>query len=182
MKQVYILLSRTGTVCSRMIHRLTGGVYTHASISLTADTEHFYSYARRVLNNPLRAGLVTENIHSFVFARYPDAPCVLYSIEVSDEAYERIRKRVHFYMEHYPRAKYNFIGAIALRMGIRLRREYRLVCSQFVALMLQESKEIFLPKDPYMMLPGDFQKISNMKKIYSGCLKNCRIEQLTVRT
>lgn len=180
MKQVYVLLSKTGTVCSRVIHGLTGGTYTHASIALTADTDHFYSYARRVLNNPLRAGLVTENIHTFVFARYPESPCALYSIELSDEAYEKVKRRIDYYMQNYPRAKYNFIGAIALRMGIRIRREFRLVCSQFVALMLLESNEVKLPKDPYMMLPCDFQSINNIKKIYSGRLKDCRFPVVSV--
>ena len=173
MKQVYILLSKTGTVPSRFIHFLTKGTFTHTSIALTPETDRFYSYARRTLNNPLRAGFMMEDIHDFIFARYPDAPCALYAITISDEAYERLEKRVQFYFDNYKKAKYNFIGALALRLGIRIRREYHLVCSQFVALMLQESGEISLPKDPYMMLPSDFMKIENIRKIYSGRLADC---------
>lgn len=173
MKQVYILLSKTGTVPSRFIHCWTRGSFTHASISLTPGTDRFFSYARRKLNNPLKAGLVTEDLHTFIFAQYPDAPCAIYSIEISDEAYERIEKKIEYYLAHYNQAKYNFIGAIALRFGIRMPREFRLVCSQFVALMLHESKEIDLPKDPYMMMPHDFLKINNLKKVYSGKIKDC---------
>ena len=174
MKQVYILLSKTGTVPSRFIHFLTKGTFTHASIALTPETNRFYSFARRALNNPFRAGFFVEDIHDFVFARYPDAPCALYALEISDEAYAKLEKRVQFYFENYKRAKYNFIGALALRFGIRIRREYRLVCSQFVALMLKEAEEISLPKDPYLMLPSDFLKIENIRKVYSGPLADCK--------
>ena len=180
MKQVYILLSKTGTVPSRLIHGMTRGTFTHASIALTPETDRFYSYARRTLKNPLKAGLIVEDIHTFVFAQYPDAPCALYTIEISDEAYEKIQNRVRYFFDNYHRAKYSFMGAIAMRFGIRVRREFRLVCSQFVALMLQESQEITLPKDPYLMLPSDFMNIGNIRKIYSGTLKNCSFAPLSV--
>ena len=173
MKQVYILLSRTNTLPSRFIHHWTKGSFTHASISLTPGTDRFFSYARRKLNNPLKAGLITENIHTFIFALYPESPCVLYSVDVSDEAYERMEKRIQYYFSHYKKAKYNFLGAIPLRFGVRIPRRFRLVCSQFVALMLYESGEITLPKDPYMTLPNDFPKIDGLNMIYSGTLKDC---------
>ncbi|MBQ9085834.1 MAG: hypothetical protein IJY47_01465 [Clostridia bacterium] len=180
MKQVYILLSKTGTIPSRLIHRLTGGAFTHVSIALAPKTDRFYSYARRALRNPLNAGLIVEDLHSFVFALYPDCPCVLYSVEISDEAYEKIKQRLQYYLKNYRRARYNFLGIIPLRLGIRIRQEFRLVCSQFVALMLKESDEIQLPKDPYLMLPVDFQKIRNIQKIYAGSLKNCNFDAITV--
>lgn len=86
-------------------------------------------------------------------------------------------RTVEDHLKHYKKAKYNFIGAIPLRMGIRIPRKYKLVCSQFVARILA-SGEIALPKDPYLMLPNDFPKIKNIQKIYEGQLQNCHFQPI----
>lgn len=175
MKKVYLLLSRTGTVPSRVIHKATGGTFTHTSISLTPATDRFYSYARRRIHNPLRAGLFIENIHTGVFAMYPDCHCSLFSLDVSDEAFEKMQRCVKHFLNNYKRAKYNFLGVVPLRLGIRFPRKYRLTCSQFVAVVLASSGEVSLPKDPYRMLPNDFPKLAGLKKLYDGPLKDCAI-------
>lgn len=173
MKQVYILLSRTETLPARFIYRMTGGAFTHASIALTPETDRFYSYARRRPRNFLRAGLIVENIHDGVFSLYPNCHCSLYAITVSDEAYQNMERCIASYLAHYQEAKYNFLGILPLRMGIRWQRKYRLACSQFVAVVLAAAKEISLPKDPYLMLPSDFSQILHAQKIYDGILTNC---------
>ncbi len=173
MKQIYILLSKTETLPSRLIHSMTGGAYTHASIALVPQTDRFYSYARRTVRNPLNAGIIKENTNELIFALYPHCRCTLYSIEVSDEGYQKIKDCMRHYWRNYRRAKYNFLGAIPLRLGIKIERKYKLVCSQFVAIALKASGEIRLPKDPYLMLPNDFQSIEGMKLIYDGSLKEC---------
>lgn len=174
MKKIYILLSRTGTLPSRFIHTFTRGDFTHTSLALTPQTDRFYSYARRKLRNLFNAGIIIENIHDFVFARYPNCRCALFSLEVSDEAYEKMEGSVKELLENYEKATYNFLGAIPMRMGIRIPRKYKLVCSQFVARVLESSGEIELPKDPYLMLPNDFPKIKAIQKIYEGPIKHCR--------
>ena len=176
MKHVYILLTKTGPVPSMMINKMTHGTFTHTSLSLTPTTDHFYSYARRKLHNPLRAGIMIENIHEFVFAKYPDCHCALFAVEVSDEGYEKIRKCIDFYLQNYKKATYNFLGILPLRLGFRMARKFRLVCSQFVAVALHASEDIALPKDPYLMLPNDFLKIKNIQKIYEGKLKDCSFD------
>ena len=177
LKQVYILLSRTQTLPSRLIHGMTGGTFTHTSLALIPQTDSFYSYARRTLHNPFNAGMIAENIHTFVFARYPDCHCALYEIEVSDEGYEKMKRLVEEYLKNYKKAKYNFLGTLPLRLGLRMRRRWKLVCSQFVAIALQESGDVTLPKDPYLMLPNDFPKMKGARKIYEGILKDCNFSE-----
>ncbi len=173
MKRVYVLLSKTKTIPSRMINRMTRGTYTHTSMALTEETDRFYSFARRKLHNFLKAGFLMEDLHSFVFARYADCACVLYALEISDESYEKMQVRIRDFEKNYDKAKYNFLGMLPLRLGIRFRRAYKLTCSQFVAVILDTSEEIKLPKDPYLMLPNDFPKIQGIKKIYEGTIQNC---------
>ena len=176
MKKVYILLTRTGTVPAKVIHAIKGGAFAHTSLSLIPSTDHFYSYARRKINNPFVAGLIVENIHTEVFALYPDCPSAVYELVVSDEAYENMKTKITYFFNNYKKAKYSFVGLLAMAFGIKIKRKFRLTCSQFVALILQSSKEIELPKDPYLMHPNDFPLIDGIKKIYEGKLKDCKIE------
>lgn len=177
LKKIYILLTRTGTVPARVIHAVKGGNFSHASISLTPATDCFYSYARRKINNPCKAGLIVENIHTEVFALYPDCNSAVYELEVSDEAYAKMNDKITFFLDNYKKAKYNILGLFLMAFGIKTKRKYRLTCSQFVAIVLHSSDEIILPKDPYLMLPNDFAKIDGMKLIYEGKLKDCKIEE-----
>ena len=177
MKNIYILLSRTDTVPARVIRMLTPGEFSHVSVALSPRADRFYSYARRHVNNPLFAGFISENIHTKVFARYPNAHCALYSIEVSDEGYEKAKKLILYFRKHRKEATYSFLGAAAMKMGLKIKRKYKFTCSQFAAFLLYYTNEVSLPKDPYLMLPNDFMDIKNIKLLYDGTLKDCKISK-----
>lgn len=180
MKKIYFLLSRTGTVPARVIRFFKGGKYSHTSLALTPQTNNLYSFARRRLNNPLIAGFVTEDIHTQVFARYPDALCALYAVNVSDEGYQKACDMVEMFKQNYKKAKYSFVGFFTLALGIDLKRKYRLACSQFVALVLKETGDVTLPKSPYLMLPNDFMEIEGIELIYEGILDKCHFPERTL--
>lgn len=177
MKKFYILLSRTNTVPAQVIRRVTGAHYSHASFSLYPRTDHFYSYARRHINLPIFSGFVSENIHTKVFARYPDTPCALYEIEVSDESYEKAKKLIRYFRNHRKEATYSFLGAYGMPLGLPIKRMNKFTCSQFVAFMLHYSSACKLPKDPYLMMPDDFATLKDLSLIYCGSLKDCKIPE-----
>jgi hypothetical protein len=176
-KKIYILLSRTNTVPARIIRTFAKGEFSHVSVSLFPRTDCFYSYARRHINIPLFAGFVSEDIHTKVFARYPHAHCALFSIEVSDEGYERAKQLIRIFRKNRKKATYNFLGAATVKMGISLKRKYKFTCSQFAAFLLDYTGDVQLPKDPYLMLPNDFLTIPNIDILYDGELKDCVIPQ-----
>ena len=60
-KQLYIVISQTGTLLSRILKALTGAEYNHASISLSEDLEEMYSFGRRYPYNPFWGGFVMES-------------------------------------------------------------------------------------------------------------------------
>ena len=175
MKKIYILLSRTGTVPSRVIHWFKGGDFTHTSISLEPRTDRFFSYARRKLNNTLIAGFIVEDIHKGVFSFYPNCKCRVYELEISDEAYKSIQNQIAYYMEFYEKAKYNFFGLFTAIFGVSTKNALRHTCSQFVATILDESGAVKLPKKAAAMLPNDFMEIENIKLVYDGILTDCVI-------
>ncbi len=175
MKKLYILLTRTNTVPARFIRAFTPGEFSHVSIAFSPRNDRFYSYARRKINNPAIAGLVSESINKNVFAKYPDTHCAVYSVNVSDEGYERAKDFVRYLRAHRNQATYSFIGAAAMKARIKVKRKYKFTCSQFVGYVLDYTRDVELPKDPYLMLPSDFQNLANSELVFDGLLKDCVI-------
>ena len=120
----------------------------------------------------LIAGFFHEDVDAFVFAKYPDAPCAVYEISVSDQAYSKMADKIAEFEKRYSKHKYSFSGAVTSQFGIQRNLKYRYTCAQFVASVLQASDEIELPKHPSLMKPMDLTKVSGAKLIYSGALKN----------
>ena len=174
MKTIYILLSKTGTIPARVIRKFNNGSFSHTSISLVPETNCFYSFGRRKLHNILIAGFITEDIHTCVYGKYPNAFCGLYSLDVSDKTYEIISDEITNCKNNYKRSKYNFLGWLSLAFGLKLKRKHKFTCSQFVAHVISKSGEIKLPKDPWLMMPGDFPSIEGIKLVYEGPIKNCK--------
>ena len=175
MKKIYILLAKTRTLPSRMIHFIKGVEFTHASLATEPRTDRFFSYARRKLNNTLVAGFVIEDIHKGVFSRYPNCNCRLYSLNVEDEAYENIEKQLTFFMENYEKATYNFSALFTMLFGKSAKRPLKHTCAQFVATLLENSNAAKLPKSPQSILPSDFINIENIELLYEGPLARCVI-------
>ena len=64
MPNIYVLLTRSQSLLSRMIHRLTGDSFTHVSLALDSQLQTLCSFARRYSHTPLPAGLVHEDLYS----------------------------------------------------------------------------------------------------------------------
>ena len=52
-KKIYIVLTYSGTILSRIIRAYTGDEYSHVSIALDKDLEEMYSFGRLNPYNPL---------------------------------------------------------------------------------------------------------------------------------
>ena len=63
-KQLYIVISQTGTLLSRILKYITGAEYNHASISLSRDLDKMYSFGRRHPYYPFWGGFVIESPHA----------------------------------------------------------------------------------------------------------------------
>ena len=179
MKKIYILLTRTQTSIARAIYRITKGQYTHTSITLEPTTKNFHSFARTVKWTFLIAGYVNEDTHTFVFAKYQCCPCGLFALEVSDEAYEKMRAKIDDIRLNKKKYHYNFLGLISniFHKKVDFKNHYN--CAQFVAMVLNESGEIKLPHDPALMRPMDFLRIDGVREIYSGTIGECSFDDIT---
>ena len=170
MKTIYILLTRSGTLLSKLVYAATGSSYTHASMAFDAELNCLYSSTRKNGYTMFPAGPSKEYLNKGVFRLRDDAPCALYALEVSDEAYFRALHRAEEFMRHSEEYSFNTLGLILCGLHIRWQRRHHYFCSQFVSEVLEQSGALALPKDSTLMHPNDYALLPQLKCLYKGRL------------
>lgn len=170
MKTIYILLTRSGTLLSKLVYAATGASYTHASMAFDAELNCLYSSTRKNGYTMFPAGPSKEYLNKGVFRLRDDAPCALYALEVSDEAYFRALHRAEEFMRHSEKYSFNTLGLILCGLHIRWQRRRHYFCSQFVSEVLEQSGALALPKDSTLMHPNDYALLPQLKCLYKGRL------------
>ena len=61
--KVYILLTDTGSLLTKLIKLYTKKPYNHASISFDFELSEVYSFGRKKVENPFHGGFVKEKIY-----------------------------------------------------------------------------------------------------------------------
>lgn len=170
---VYILLTRSGTCFSRIIHLATGDDYTHASISLEGPAGPFYSFGRKYPRFALPAGLVQEELSRSWQLDGGEIPCCLYALTVSQPAYRRLCRQLRGMYALRRSYHYSLLGALACHFNLSFQRRRYYFCSQFVAALLQDCGAVEeLPKPPALLRPADFCGIQGLQMLYQGDLKS----------
>ena len=90
MKSIYILLTKSTTICSRIIYLATRSEFTHASISLDSSFNHLYTFARKYRHLMLPAGFTVESVYRGIMGDSDDMKCAVYELKISDKAYEKL--------------------------------------------------------------------------------------------
>lgn len=170
MKTIYILLTRSGTLLSKLVYSVTGANYTHASLAFDEDLSCLYSSTRKNGYTMFPAAPSREYLDRGVFRLRPEAPCALYALEVSEEAYIRARRRANHMMAHGKLYRFNVLGLVLCAMHIRWQRRRHYFCSQFVSDVLEKSGALELPKDSTLMHPNDYSLLPQLKCLYKGRL------------
>ena len=176
MPSVYILLARTETFFSRAIHIATGDPYTHASLSLNRDLSRMYSFARRWRRMPCIGGFVKEWVDGGIYGDNPNAPCAVFELRISEEAYARLCAYMDSLYAHRFRWRYNYLGAAANYFGKSHRGKQACFCSEFVVRALREAGAIptcpeaepFL--DPARVRPSMLAHFPGARCVYVGNL------------
>ncbi len=173
-RTLYIFLVRTNSWFSRMISFFTQTRYTHASIGFDPRCECLYSFARLYTATAIPAGFVKESADKGLLSLSPNAPCAVFRINVTEQAYSEIRSRLHHMYLNKSRYGYNYIGPVMCFFGIPLRVKNKYFCSQFVAETLARYNVIKLTKPASLYHPRDIEKMPELEKIYEGKLSHLR--------
>ena len=166
-RTIYILLTRSGTWVSRLIHLATQDRYTHASIGLDGPDGPFYSFARKYRYLALPAGLVEEQVTVHRRA----VPCCLYELKVSEESYARLRRKLSSMYVQREEYRYNILGLFACCFNLSFQRRRHYFCSQFVAGLLEDCGAVELPKPPTLLRPSDFCGVKGLRPVHQGALE-----------
>ena len=94
MKNIYFLLTYTGTWLSKRVKAYTKNEYSHVSLSLDKELNSMYSFGRKKAYNPFRGGLIQEYTYKGTFKRFYNTKCVLYSYKITDEQYELLKENI----------------------------------------------------------------------------------------
>ena len=167
-RTIYILLTRSGTWFSRLIHLATADSYTHASIGLDGPIGPFYSFARKYSHFALPAGLVEEQIGPELRTKRQQVPCCLYELSVSPEIYASLRRQISAMYAQRQRYPYTLLGALSCFFNLPLDRRDHYFCSQFVAGLLRDSGALELSKPPALVRPADFCQIHQLRTVHQG--------------
>lgn len=163
---IHILLTRSGTCFSRLIHLITRDSYTHASIGLDGPDGPFYSFGRKYRHLALPAGLVEERIAP----HRQTVPCCLYELTVDEETYLCLRRQLQTMYAQRQTYHYSLLGALACWLDLPLQRSCHYFCSQFVAELLENCGAVALPKPPALLRSADFCGVEGLRPIHQGPL------------
>lgn len=169
-KTIYILLTYTGSLLSKVIKKYIKCDYTHVSLSLDIDLTELCSFGRLRPTNPFFAGFVKEDIKNGTYAYFTNTKCCLYSIDVDIEQHNRLKEWIHRFRLEKDKYSYNLIGFLGVIINRPIYRRYSYFCSQFVAYILEQSGIKLFDKHPALVTPYDFQTNPRLNKIYEGRL------------
>ena len=124
MKEIYFVLTYTGTFLSKIIKFYTKEQYTHISISLDRNLEEMYSFGRLNAYNPFHGGFIHEYKDKGTFKRFKNTKCIIYSYEITDESYKSLKAKINNMYKNKEKYKFNLLGLLA----VSINRKVFLLC------------------------------------------------------
>lgn len=169
-KKIYIVLTHTGTILSRIIRASTGAEYSHVSISLDKKLNKMYSFGRLNPYNPFIGGFVHEGIYIGTFKRFKNTIAEIYSIEVTNNQYRKIIREIKNIKNNKLNYKFNILGMIFAGINHKHHKNKSFYCAEFVKHLIDIADiDMNLPST---VKPIDFKKYNDLDLLYKGRLKN----------
>ncbi|WP_047979786.1 hypothetical protein [Ornithinibacillus contaminans] len=167
--KVYILLTDTGTLLTKIIKLYTKKDYNHASIAFDQELTEVYSFGRKEANNPFVGGFVQEDVTTTLFIH---ARCAVYSFSVTEDQKRRMKYYIEGIKSQRDDYRYNFLGLFGVMFNKPITRKNAFFCSQFVASVLEESNRVEFDKPLSLIAPHDLVEMADVQLEYEGLLMN----------
>lgn len=177
MRKIYIVLTYTGTVLSKIIKLFTKNKYTHVSVALDENMDEMYSFGRLNPYNPFIGGFIKEEINGGTFKRFKNTSSQVYSLEVTNEQYEEVKEQISKMYENKSMYKFNIRGLALALFRKRQKRKNKFYCSEFVRYVLENSN-IQKNELSNVIKPEDFRKLSELHLEYEGLLRTYNSERI----
>lgn len=157
----------TQTVPARLIKAVTRYGYSHVVLALEKDCETTYSFGRRQVHSVLHSGFITERKDGAFFSHFDKTSCRIYELEVTEEQYAAVERRLRIMQKSPMSYKYDYLGLMLRPIRLLVRSKHRYMCSNFVASLLEDAGVHHFDKPTYRIAPRDFGK-QGFHQIYSG--------------
>lgn len=169
MKHIYVVVSQTGSIVSRIIRRVTGDQYTHASIALDENLDAMYSFGRVYPSNPIIGGFVKESPKYGTMKKFRTADIVVIQLQVTDEQFIEIKNYIHSMYVRRKKYHYNYIGLFLAKFGLIFRRDNYFYCSEFVKEILERFHLVEKNTFPDAVRPVELLEVKG-EIVYQGRL------------
>lgn len=171
-KKIYIAVTKTGTILSRLVHFLTRDSYTHVSISMHRDLRDMHSFGRVNPRNPVRGGFVRETPTTGTFKRFPKTDSVVFEVEVLAETYDKMKAELDDMYENRKNYHYNYIGLFLAGFKKVRKKKNCYFCSEFAQDFLQKYGHGIEGGENRIVKPVEFLNVPGGVKIYEGKIKD----------
>ena len=169
MKQIYFIMTDTGTILSKIVKHFMKDEYGHVSISLDKGLKQMYSFGRI---NPYIAfwgGFVQEDTHKGTFRRFTNTKTKILELDIDEKQYLKLRNNIEKFKLNKNKYKFNVIGLFAIYFNKQVKRDNYFYCAEFVKHITENSNiNLNLPE---LIRPENFKELDNSKIIYKGLLR-----------
>ena len=169
-KEIYLVVSQTGSIVSKMLKGVTKAQYNHISVAFREDLEAMYSFGRRLTYFPFWGGFVAESPNHGTMKRFLEARIVVIAVPVSDEVYKKVHNRIDSMFAERKKYGYNYIGLFLAGINVPRKTEYRYYCSEFVKELYTLYHIDGYDQLPTIAQPEDFLKLPG-RRVYKGTLR-----------
>ncbi len=170
-EKVYIVLSQTGTILSRILKFITHAPYNHSSIALDGDLATMYSFGRANPYNPFIGAFVEESPASGTFKRFKNTRIMVLEFEVSAEAREDLGRLISEMLRERAHYHYNYLGLFLAAIRVHREKKNCYYCSEFVKAMAQRLGLDGVESIPPIVKPIHFLNLAH-RTVYVGSLRD----------
>lgn len=169
-KTIYVLLTDTGTLFTKMIKCFTNAPYNHVSIVFDEELDEIYSFGRKYPRNPLIAGFIREDVYFGTYRYFHNTRCLLLKIDVSAKEYSCIRNVIQNFTRNKDMYSYNLLGLLGVAVQRPIIQRNKYFCSQFVAQVFENSDIPLWNLPSALVTPNDFLEHPRFEVVYEGKL------------
>ncbi|MRH42493.1 hypothetical protein GH741_07320 [Aquibacillus halophilus] len=169
-KVVYVLLTDTGTLFTKIIKWFTNAPYNHVSIVFDEELNEIYSFGRKDPRNPLIVGFIRQDVYLGTYRYFYNTRCLLLKVEVSSAEYIRFRSVIQNFNNNKDIYSYNFLGIVGVAINCPINQRNKYFCSQFVAEVFEKSGLSLWNLPSTLVTPNDFLMNPYFKLVYEGRL------------
>ena len=143
----FVIAAKTGSAWSEMIGKASGSPYSHVELWLYGSQSKARCFSSR---EPAGALFMYRDLTTPEWEIVGHPGC-----EIDSEMGEEI---VAFCNGANGKA-YDMAGLLGYKLGTGLHDDHDVFCSEVVSSCLQQCARLVLPKDPWMISPGDLYKL-----------------------